>query len=320
MNADDSEYKTLSPINVRLKDSIGLFRMKSDISMRGMDYDAFKLTPQIKGIVSFAFSEILTDGVGNVLQMPMRVPDCFGDIVTMHRWNRVNSIAEGRSKRRPWLKVNIPARCTSCKATHACRGLGRERVQSDPRVKAAFEQWEKLEQRLGKGKYGPVWANFVDTVAVHWKWSAMEAERLAFAKRREVQAETVRRENDRARKSARRAKLKAAKATNSPPLPDASLEAERLTRERKLVRCLAITPRSQALRKVSYIDADRVAAVWLARELLTRSESSTATAGKIAKLLPTLTFAGREGEALRARVQADLRIIAVLESPQGCWF
>lgn len=292
--------------------------MRRGIRARGVSLDAFKKVVMPRKIVPFAFCDMRTDGVGNVLEMPLSVPDCFGDIVTILRWKRIQPIATVTSARKRFYKVEIYSRCSTCKAAQGCAALGRQRIASETNVRRGFETWQLLESRPGRISYTTLWLKFVETVAEFWQWETLEAERAVF----KIEKATAARDQKRVAEMLRKRRSRAdARCTPIDPTTtgDPALLLERANRERALRILIQTSPAPPQWRSMTADSAERISAVWYARQLLIRADARSLSAGKIADVFASIVPFTELGEALRARIGADLKHIRALETPPGIW-
>lgn len=305
-------------VNEGLKRQLKFAKMRRGVRARGTSLDAFKEVSMPRRIVPFGFRDMRTDGIGNVLEMPLMVPDCFGDIVTLIRWKRVQPIAKISSKKKPWLQIAVHSRCTTCKATQGCVSLGRERIASETSVRRAFEVWQLLESKPGSETYAALWLKFVETVADAWRWETMEVERATFMAEKSIAVQTQRK----AAEALRKRKVRA--GTLSAPVDPLTMGDPALLKERSLrvhaLRTLILTsPAPPRWRSMNADSAERIAAVWYARQLLIRAGSGSPSAGKVADVFASVVPFTERSEALRARTGADLKHIDALETPPGIW-
>jgi hypothetical protein len=303
----------------RLKRQIRFAKMRRGVRGRGASLDAFKEVPMPRKIVPFGFRDMRTDGVGNVLEMPLMVPDCFGDIVTLIRWKRLLPIRTITSNKGRWSsKVEIHSRCTTCKAAQGCISLGRERIASETIVSRAYELWQLIESKPGRPAYATLWLKFVETVADFWSWETMEVERAAFMAERATAKQEERKVAETLRKRNKRAN---ARGTPVDPLTmgDPALLLERTTRERALRTLIQTSPAPPRWRPMTADSAERISWVWYARQLLIRAGAGSPSAGRVAKVYASVVPFTELNEALRSRMGADFKHIEALETPPGIW-
>jgi hypothetical protein len=269
-------------------------------------------------------AEVTTDGCGHVVASPLvwRKP-C---------WGRVERFARGhRGIRQSWDKSGerrlSETPCDRCEklspgAYAACSKIVDERVRSSRAIDEALDAWlaacgDDFGPSCFTGHRGKLWRAFLQAIVDHGGWKnendekvKVEALRLAAEKRGKRNAAA----------NAERQRRRQARQGNSAPITGAylqALQAERDHRARIVKRLTALsgkTSRDMLWLRNLRDSCDRIADVWWARELLTRSGQKV-TGAAIAKcMIANGRSYGLSCASLTSRVHDDLKRIAKFEA------
>lgn len=276
----------------------------------------------LKHRTEFSSDEVVTDGRGNVISMPiLEDKPCFGrPEVFVRQYGRKKMIKRGTRE----VEVH-GSRCGSCKIGPACEKISTERINSDPQIREAFRRWSDHCRAAHGGKrvysgpiQGRMWERFKRTIADHGPWSSSNEGKL-----RELAETKKREERDRWRvnKIRERAQDRAErKAEHEPPAREfIENAAEERNRRAAILEQQAGKPCThRSISRIMPKDAAATAAltadVWLAN-LILRSMGYKPGPGRIASQLGKWNRTGGNSYAvLKARIAADLRRIEDLEA------
>ncbi|MBY6127683.1 hypothetical protein KUW15_03030 [Qipengyuania aquimaris] len=261
----------------------------------------------------FDWSEVKTDGVGNVVEMPLLQDKwCFGRPEVY-----IRQIQRTKKQRFYWGEKDVAAsRCGRCKIAVACGKLSGERVRSSSAITSALAEWRSYCKSNGAdrqftGVAGRYWQRFLQAIADHGPWTSTNDEKL-----REFERERLasRRQEDARRKSKERERERKLRQTlQQPPTKEfiAAVLAERELRFQSLRGAAGHAGFPPSISKIpaEHVDASAefTADVWMVDTLL-REHGKTVNSSAIAR---TLIKMGRHQDkgypALRQRVEKDLR-------------
>ncbi|MBX7488721.1 hypothetical protein K3177_09355 [Qipengyuania sp. GH25] len=282
--------------------------------------DAWKGRLPLKHGTTFQWADVRTDGLGNVLEMPLlRHKWCFGRPEVY-----IRQIKRTKMQRFHWGTKEVAAsRCGSCKIATGCGKLAGERIESSPLIHSALKQWSDFCRAMGgdrqfSGVAGRYWQGFLQAIADHGPWSSRNDELIAEdAKRRLIEgrkADATRKSKDRAAERAHRRSL------NLPPTEE-FVKAALLERNERCARLEGAAGDATYPPSISKIRADHAKATaaftadaWMVDALL-REHGKKSNPSTIAKAMIRM---GRNQDkkypALRQRVENDLRRVRDCET------
>lgn len=267
----------------------------------------------------FAQGEVVTDGAGNIKQMPiLPKKPCFA---RPERWFRafVGSA--------PWTNENgerVPGDtpCDTCEKScpgvyAACFTVAEERVNSDQRIADSLNEWiDACGTELGAKCFvlprSKLWGAFLNAITDSGGWTNVNDYQVKIHDF--LKADQKRIEVNLYRKR-KRMRDKAARRGQQPPITahfEQALEQERDRRAKhiKFLRSLPMCakPNMRWLSTLPDETCDRIADVWACRTMLLREGSDT-THTLIAERLSLngKTYGSTTTKALAARVGEDIR-------------
>ncbi|MGB7370953.1 hypothetical protein [Erythrobacter sp.] len=272
-------------------------------------------------------SDVITDGQGNVLRMPLlRRKPCFA---RPERFLRglfgSKSWTDDKGVRRPSASPCYTCEDMTLGTFMSCHKVVVERIESSSSIEDAFEEWDDSTA----GKTGPwcfngerrqLWNVFLDVIEAHGGWSNINENQVKVASLAEAKEERRRRKHsERRRRAAERDRRK---GLIGPLTPEffAALDEERDERAQMLKELKKIqgkTRRDTLWIHVTPDDTwDRVADVWRAREILRRANAKE-TGKAIAEILARMPrYVTKQPAYLQARVSKDLKRIKRLENDE----
>lgn len=276
-----------------------------------------KLGLRLKHTVEFDPSEVVRDGHGNILSMPVleRKP-CFGRPEAVFRHGeRVKKITNRNGR----IVDGTKHQCGKCPAGvhEACRDTAFERVSSDPEMNQSYLAWKHYCDAFNKG--APVctgaasrlWGEFKQAIAKRGPFAnsndaAVVVQQL---QKRDAQREKWNREKRRQRKRER----ERAKEARQPPSKQfvLNLKDERVRRFDALLEVLGQSGQPPSRARVpahkQVATATITANAWFVRELI-QAFGEDANPGKIARLMAKHNLcAGVAAPTLKARMEGDLK-------------
>jgi hypothetical protein len=266
---------------------------------------------------------VRTDGIGNVDGVPLvwRKPCLF----------RPERCARALMGGKPWMDDDGEWRpgktsCDTCRERspgtfEACGAVVIERIESDPAIEAAFNDWfdscgGSFGPRCFVGARMKLWDRFLQTIIDHGGWRSVNDDQVKLESLRLKEERSARRK---ANRKARARRQSAARLGTAKPITQDYLDklhAERDRRSAQLKSLGALSGRTKRdmlwVKMLKDSGCDRIAEVWKTRELLARM-ALIPTGHAISE---TMVATGRwplELPSLRARVYDDLKRLAKLE-------
>ena len=278
-------------------------------------------TRNIAHDTDFAPEEVKTDGVGNIVDMPLLLKKgCFGRPERFYKGTVGGKIWRNKDG----IELAAQTSCNRCAEKtpgvfNACANVVDERVASNPEIKRALEAWMTscdLLRPLGFRHFHPphakFWQAFVDAILASRGWTSVNEDQVRLHERR--RAEQQREQRNRKAREKRRKAREARKAARN-PLPDGYLEALDEERDRRAVhlkslRCLNGASKRDMmwLKNLPDETCERIADVWAARELLTAKRQDTSNMAIAAFLIKTRPrYHKLQQKSLAARVGEDIK-------------
>lgn len=267
----------------------------------------------------FARDEVVTNDKGDVIAMPLLVKKpCFG---------RPERYLRAVAGSKPWTDKNGETKpgstpCDTCfeksaGVYEACLELSLERVASQPRIQAAFDEWNEasrgvLGRKAFHGRLGQLWQNLLDEIVAAGGWSNVNDDHVRVHRHAEAAQKRQAAAN---RRKARRKEARDARKGRSKPITPEFLRGLEQERDRRVEHLKALrdlpVASGRAMRwlgRMSDTTCERIGDVWRERELLAR-------AGKEPKqrtLVDQMWAAGKKHGAssksvLAARVSEDIK-------------
>ena len=273
----------------------------------------------------FGVAEVFTDGVGNILAMPLllRKP-CFGRPETFFRHGAMVQLLTVRGR----VVESRSHQCGRCPVRDACQVVCKERVLSDPGMTNALLAWSKHSEAISPGNFvytgtaGYLWTDFKRAVAARGRFSNSNDEAVQDHERAAVLASRMKATYQ---KRALRERLRREKAKDhETPSPQFLLNADRerdrradillsIAGDRKMPACVSKIPLAHARRT-----ADITADAWLT-QTIDKAMGFQSGYGIIArKMFEAGRGKGLALATLKARMFKDLCRVAELEK-SGLW-
>jgi hypothetical protein len=276
-----------------------------------------KLGIRLKHKVSFDPRDVVRDGRGNIIKMPvLPAKPCFGRPEVFFRHGGLNktvTLGNGRT-----VKAT-KHQCGACPAgvRLACAETAYERVQSDDGMRSAFNAWFAHCRSIHPtelfytGSASRPWGDFKKAVAARGPFFSSNDEEL---EKLAIEEEVALREKWRTQQCKRRDRQRAElRAARKPPTKQfvLNVQDERDRRLDALLGVLGQPDQPKSRRNVHPGDRQSTATImanaWAVRETL-RESGITAKPGTIARLMVRDGLnAGRSYGTLKARIAADLK-------------
>lgn len=276
-----------------------------------------QLNVRLSHKVDFHPSEVVRDGRGNILSMPvLEQKPCFGrPEVFFRHGERKKYIQQGNGSTRIWTNH----RCGTCpEGVHtACNQTAAERVTSHPRICQAFLAWEDHCETYYKGaaictgSASRLWGDFKLAIAQRGPFHSSNDAAVAdlVLQKRNAQQEKWRRE----KRSFRQLERDRSKAARQSPSRQyvSNLNDERKCRADALLTVLGQSGQPPSRAKVPADKREATAMItanaWAMSELL-HASGRDARPGTIARKMVELKWnAGVAGSTLKARIKNDLK-------------
>ena len=283
-----------------------------DVFAAGMN-DAWKGRRPLKHQATFQWSDVITDGAGNVIAMPLlRDKWCFGRPEVY-----IRQIDRTKIRRFHWGTKEVAAsRCGTCKITDVCGKLAGERVRSSLSLDTALKQWGDFCNANGgdrqfSGVAGRYWQSFLQAIADHGPWSSSNDDLLAEDEKHRL---IERRKAEAARKRKARADERACRQSlNLPPTAE-FVAAALFERDQRCARLEGAAGDPRYAPSISKVIADHAKATaaftadaWMVDTLL-REHGHKSNPSTIAKAMIKMDrHQGKAYQTLRQRVENDLR-------------
>lgn len=274
--------------------------------------------------ISFDAEEVITDGVGNIIRMPLllRKP-CFGRPERWFRalpdWRRQALLDASRTKE---LGLVVPGTtpCDRCPVADACAAVVSERLESAPLVDAALERWltfaDQLEgeRRFARGAPKSAWEAVLAAIIDHGGWTNVNDLQVPAALQvREEERKIAR------RTAAKKARLKIRRRPINQQLPPFDLRLHSVIqaeRDRRLAILMELKDYKDSPAYITRLDdagCRRTADVWMGRTII-ECHSGEARPQEIARWLAANSLNGRlMGQSLSTTVHRTLARIMKLE-------
>lgn len=281
--------------------------------------------PRLKNGDKFDWTDIRTDGQGNVLSMPLlRGKPCFGRPEVFLRQGDSTQKIRNRYRK----EIDTLTRCGRCPVRSSCAMLVKERVNASPEMNAALKSWRDdcgsrhAGRRVYTGQSGRFWTNFLKALANRGPFESsndarlLELEEQANAKRRAKWAQDKRR--------ARETDRDLRRLLRQPPSREfvANALQERNRRAAILESCAGDPNLPRSVSKILAAHARQTANItadaWLAKTILSEASRSPNPGLISRQLIAWGRNSGKTYATLKARVGDDLRRAAELERhPRG---
>lgn len=282
-------------------------------------------TVKLSHKVRFGAADVLTDGVGNILALPLLLKKpCFGRPETFFRHGAMVQIQTVRGR----VIESTSHQCGRCPVRYACQFVCKERVLSDPNMTAALRAWKHHSESMSPGKFiytgsaGFFWTDFKRAVAGRGRFSSSNDEAIREHERAAVDAVRMKATD---RKRASRERLRREKAKDHEiPSPQYLLNAERERDDRadilfsiagdpKMPPCVSKIPSAHA-RRTAEITAD----AWLMQTIDNAMGFRSGYGTLARKMFQDGRGEGLSMASLKARMFKDLCRVAELEQ-SGVW-
>jgi len=287
-----------------------------------------RLSIRISHQTTFQPDEVIRDGKGNILKMPLlRGKPCFGCPSAVFRHGKVRqkvTLRDGRSI------VSRKHQCGSCPegVRMACIETALERVKSDPHILSSFEDWRShCNSHYGgeltyTGAASCLWVNFKKAVAARGPFTSTNDAALEEIEARNL--EDKRRKWVSQKRQQRKVAREIAQNTRSRPSQQYlyNLQDERDNRHDDLLAVLGMPDQPPSRSKVPADKREATAQItanaWAIREFL-RMTGEEPKPGKIARLMTENGLsAGTPLGTLKARIINDLKRADECEK-DGLW-
>lgn len=288
---------------------------------------------------AFSIDDIVTDGVGNIVDMPLLDgKPCFGrlerlarvldDEIDTHiaglandrlreKVARANNVAIAKSR-----KVTAP-RCIRCPVADACADVCSERLASAPAIAESYNSWvvvsagAPIKRRFSQfTTAGKRWCDFLRAIERHGGWTNANDDRLRLTEIEKRKADNRKRAE---RRKAARGGFRLAPNQQSETY-QLFLKAAIVERNRRLEKLVALRTWRDAPRGIKKLTPDgceRIADVWLAKAAL-EYVGEKATGKSVAGWLHLECRAhGIAAASLETFIYKDFKRISSLESDAG---
>ena len=280
-------------------------------------HEPWKGRPNLKHTTSFTVADVVTDGSGNIIDMPVLLhKPCFGrpEVFLRHGATEQKFTAANGEE---VVSLTRCDRCALVGVRAACESVVMERVAADPIISAAFDDWsEQTElhptERSYTGPIGRYWTTFREAVAARGPFDSVNDAAVAA---HEAGLEEGRRQAARIKKRNQRATRQ---YNGQAPTDDFILAAlaERKRRYNVLADLTGDPSAPRFAAKLPLHGCEITADVWLG-DLLLRQVGRLAGAADIARwLVKNRRTHGVAMGRLRVRVYDDLRRVSQLEATE----
>lgn len=288
--------------------------------------DPWRDLPKLSHRDIFAWSDVQTDGLGNVLSMPLlRGKPCFGLPQVFIRHGKSTRMVTNAYCKRVESKTH---RCGRCPIRESCSNLVGERLKSDRSISAALLTWHRYcaQQHNSVPTYsntaGRKWQAFLQALADRGPFANSNDQKLADWNERDKKDRVEKWRRDKVRQ---RQRLRT-KSKSEGMAPPAQFEDEaKCGRDDRYWDLLEVAGSSEmppSISKIAAKDAETTAAVtadaWLGRLLISASGGDPNPGAVASWMIQQGRAHGKSYAVLKARLKRDLARADLLEALDVC--